>query len=69
MYTEGERARRIRKLPLNLLDAVRLTAKSKVLRDALGAEFVDSYVKLKLEEWQSYTRHLSQWEYQRSLDC
>ena len=67
MYTE--RVRRIRKLPLNLLDALRLTAKSKVLRDALGAEFVDSYVKLKLDEWQSYTRHLSQWEYQRSLDC
>ena len=69
MYTEGERVRRIRKLPLNLLDALRLTVKSKVLREALGAEFVDSYVKLKLEEWQSYTRHLSQWEYQRSLDC
>ncbi len=69
MYTEGERVRRIRKLPLNLLDALRLTVKSKVLREALGAEFIDSYVKLKLEEWQSYTRHLSQWEYQRSLDC
>ena len=69
MYTEGERVRRIRKLPLNLLDALRLTVKSKVLREALGAEFIDSYVKLKLDEWQSYTRHLSQWEYQRSLDC
>ena len=32
MYTEGQRLRRIRKLPLNLLDAVRLFDQSAVVR-------------------------------------
>ena len=51
MYQEGHKARGAKKLPLNLLDAVRLTQKSKVLRTAMGDELIDSYCKLKLEEW------------------
>ena len=69
MYEEGRRIRRIRRLPLNLLDAVRLFDKSKVARAALGDELVSSYVKLKLEEWASYGRTLSQWELDHTLDC
>ena len=60
--------RGVKRLPLNLLDAVRLTQKSRVLREALGAEFVDSYCKLKLAEWDSYARHLTQWERDHTLD-
>jgi glutamine synthetase len=56
MYTEGQTLRRVRRLPLNLLDAIRLFDKSKVVRAGLGDEFVSSYVKLKLDDWQSYTR-------------
>lgn len=69
MYEEGHRLKRIRRLPLNLLDAVRLFDKSKVLRDGLGDELVDAYVKLKLEEWKSYSTTLSQWERDNTLDC
>ncbi len=69
MYEEGRRIRRIRRLPLNLLDAVRLFDKSKVARATLGDELVSSYVKLKLEEWASYGRTLSQWELDHTLDC
>ena len=29
----------------------------------------DSYVKLRMAEWQDYTRHLTQWERDRTLDC
>jgi len=68
MYTEGHKLRRIRRLPLNLLDAVRLFDKSKVLREAFGDELVSSYVKLKLEEWQSYATTISQWERDHTLD-
>ena len=68
MYTEGHKLRRIRRLPLNLLDAVRLFDKSKVLREALGDELVSSYVKLKLEEWRSYATTISQWERDHTLD-
>ena len=68
MYTEGHKVRRIRRLPLNLLDAVRLFDKSKVLREAFGDELVSSYVKLKLEDWRSYATTISQWERDHTLD-
>ena len=68
MYTEGHKIRRIRRLPLNLLDAVRLFDKSKVLREAFGDELVSSYVKLKLEDWRSYATTISQWERDHTLD-
>ena len=69
MYTEGDRLRRIRRLPLNLLDALRLFDRNKVARAAFGDEFVDSYVKLKLDEWRSYATTLSQWEFDHTLDA
>ena len=68
MYTEGHKLRRVRRLPLNLLDAVRLFDKSKVLREAFGDELVSSYVKLKLQEWRSYATTISQWERDTTLD-
>ncbi len=69
MYEEGHRLKRIKRLPLNMLDAVRLFGKSKIVRAGLGDELVDSYIKLKLEEWKSYATTLSQWERDHSLDC
>jgi glutamine synthetase len=69
MYTQGHTLKRIRRLPLNLLDAVRLFDKSKVLRDGFGEDLVGSYVKLKLSEWKSYSTALSQWERDNTLDC
>jgi glutamine synthetase len=69
MYTDGERARGVRKLPLNLLDAIRETQKSKLLRAALGDEFVDSYAKLKLRQWDAYSAAISPWEREQTLDC
>jgi glutamine synthetase len=31
-------------------------------------ELIDSYVKLKTQEWESYCRDLSDWERQNALD-
>ena len=69
MYTHGHTVKRIKKLPLNLLDATRLFDKSKVVREGFGDEFVSSYVKLKLEEWRSYSTSITQWERDNTLDC
>lgn len=68
MYTEAHLAGEVRKLPLNLLDALRALEASTVLGEALGA-LVPSYLKLKYEEWNSYTRHLTEWERATTLDC
>jgi glutamine synthetase len=69
MYTHGHTVKRIKKLPLNLLDATRLFDKSKVVREGFGDEFVSSYVKLKLDEWRSYSTSITQWERDNTLDC
>ena len=56
-------------LPLNLLDAIRATQKSRMLRTALGAELIDSYAKLKLRQWDVYSAQISPWERDQTLDC
>jgi glutamine synthetase type III len=70
MYAEGHKAPAgVKKLPLNLLDALRLTDKSTLLRRELGDEFVDSYVKLKTKDWNECQRQLTPWERATTLDC
>ncbi len=69
MYEEGHKVKSAKKLPATLLDALRLLEKSRELRSGMGDEFVDSYIKLKMQDWQQYTSHLSEWERQNTLDC
>ena len=69
MYAEGHKVKGAKKLPLNLLDAIRLTDKSKFVREAMGDELINAYVKLKNQEWNSYMGHLTQWERDHTLDC
>jgi glutamine synthetase len=69
MYAEPHKCNGAKKLPQNLLDALRNFEASPVLKDGLGEAFVASYAKLKHREWQDYTRHLSDWERDRTLDC
>jgi glutamine synthetase type III len=70
MYAEGHKAPAgVKKLPLNLLDALRLTEKSELLRRELGDELVDSYIKLKMKDWNAYSQQLTTWERANTLDC
>jgi len=68
MYAEGHKVTNAPKLPLNLLDALRSFEKNKALHEILGAEFASSYMKLKMEEWNSYMQHFSEWERKNALD-
>jgi glutamine synthetase len=69
MYTEGHKAGKVKKLPLNLLDAIRDFDKSKIIRSGFGDELVNSYVKLKNQDWSTFNKHLSSWERETTLDC
>ena len=69
MYTEGHKVKNVRRLPSNLLDAIRVFEKSKALRAGLGNDLVDSYAKLKFQDWRSYSAAISQWERDHTLDC
>lgn len=69
MYANPEQAGDVKKLPLNLLDAIRTTESSEVLRSALGSDILDSYCKLKLADWNQFCSQVSDWERDNTLDC
>ena len=69
MYELGEDIKGYKQLPHNLLDAIRLFESSDVLRERLGSELVDAFVKLKKNQWNDYTSHLTKWELDNTLDC
>jgi len=69
MYEPGAAPAGIPRLPLNLLDALRAFQASPLLREALGAGFVDSYVKLRMAQWNDYMQHLTEWEREHTLDA
>jgi glutamine synthetase len=68
MYEPGAGPADIPRLPLNLLDSLRAFEASAILREALGAGFVDSYVKLRMAQWVDYMHHLTEWERDHTLD-
>ena len=68
MYAEGHKVRGAPKLPLNLLDALRIFDKDKALKAMLGDTFSAAYLKLKMQEWDSYMGHFSAWERENTLD-
>ncbi len=69
MYEEGHKVKAAKQLPTTLLDALRLLEKNKIIQKGLGTELVDSLIKLKMQEWNEYTTHLSDWERTNVLDC
>ena len=69
MYTHGHTVSSAKKLPLNLLDALRAFNHSNLFRESLGEEFISAYVKLKTDSWNDYARHLTAWERDTTLDC
>jgi glutamine synthetase type III len=69
MYEPGAAPVGIPRLPLNLLDALRAFRTSTPLRETLGSNFVDSYVKLRMAQWSDYMRHLTEWEREHTLDA
>ena len=68
MYAEALKVK-AKRLPLYLIDAIRAFERNKVMKAALGEEFVAAYVKIKLDEWNDFSQHLSQWERANTLDC
>ncbi|MDP4992816.1 MAG: type III glutamate--ammonia ligase [Marivita lacus] len=68
MYAEGHKVRGAPQLPLNMLDALRAYDKDKELKAAMGEEFSSAFLNLKMQEWNSYVSHFTQWEKDNTLD-
>ncbi len=68
MYENREAITGAKKLPLNLLDALREFDSNETFKEAIGLEFSKAFIKLKMEEWNSYVSHFSSWEKDHTLD-
>jgi glutamine synthetase type III len=69
MYADGHTVKDAKRLPLNLLDALRALDQSSILKAAFGEDVVASYIKLRTAEWNEYAGQLTDWERQVTLDC
>ncbi len=66
--TEEERQKRgIGTLPASLLDAILLTEKSEVVRQALGEHVFNAFIQNKKIEWDQYRTQVTEFELKRYL--
>ncbi len=66
--SEAERAERgIESLPGNLLEALRITEDSELVRDALGESVFNSFVENKKIDWEHYRSQVTDYEVSRYL--
>lgn len=68
MYAPGA-ALDVERLPLYLIDALREFENDSALRSLLGEPFATAYLNHKWSEWNDYSRTLTEWERQHTLDC
>lgn len=68
-YTDSFPADRAKRLPSNLLDALRSLEANPIFAKAFGESFVSSYLKLQYQQWHDYSHQLTNWELDNTLDC
>ncbi len=52
-------------LPQSLKEAIDALEADTILRESMGTEIVDEFIKVKREEWGEYSRQVCDWEIQR----
>ncbi len=57
----------VARLPENLNEALKALAADTFLAEALGERLIDSFLRLKRQEWHEYHRAVSEWEINRYL--
>jgi len=66
--SEAERTKRgIGTLPASLLEAILLTEKSKVVRQALGEHVFEAFIQNKKIEWNNYRAQVTEYELKKYL--
>jgi len=68
-YSDRLPAEKNKRLPTNLLDALRHLESDRIIKAALGESLIDSYLKLKYQQWHEYCDHISQWEIDNTINC
>jgi glutamine synthetase len=66
--TEQQRARlKIQALPEDLLEAIKLTERSELVKKALGEQLFDFFIRNKKMEWDEYKAQVTQYETKKYL--
>jgi glutamine synthetase len=67
MSPEEREQKRIKTLPGSLYEAVQLTEKSQMVREALGDHAFSSFIQNKKVEWDRYRTHVTDYELKNYL--
>ena len=67
MSEEARKRHGIESLPGNLYEAIQLTEKSELVREALGDHIFQKFIDNKKIEWDQYRTHVSQFELEKYL--
>ncbi|MDD4875850.1 MAG: glutamine synthetase, partial [Dehalococcoidales bacterium] len=67
MSDEERQKRGINILPMNLSDAINVTEKSQLIREALGDHLFESFIKNKKIEWEQYRTQVTEYELNKYL--
>ena len=62
------RERGIGLLPQSLSEAVDALAADEVVKNGIGAQLAEEFIRLKRMEWIEYSRHVGEWETERYLE-
>jgi glutamine synthetase len=67
MTAEERQKRGITTLPASLLEAIQLTEKSEVVRQALGEHVFEAFIQNKKIEWENYRAQVTEYELKKYL--
>ena len=68
LMSDEERAKeRIKTLPGSLIEAIALTKRSELMREALGDHIFNNFITSKLVEWDRYRVNVTEWELKEYL--
>jgi len=67
MTEEDIRARQIRRLPRNLLEATETLRDDPLAKKVLGSQMLNSFIRYKRDEWERYHQTVTDWEVQEYL--
>ena len=57
----------IESLPQNMWEAIQITENSSLVKNSLGEQVFNSFIKNKKIEWETYSSQVSQYELDRYL--
>ena len=69
IYTAMEEGKQVKKLPMNLGDALTALANDDVIKSAMPDEMYKVYHHYKNDEWEKFNHAVTNWDVEQYMDC